>query len=350
MAKLKKIILTADYELFLGKQVGKVENCMITPTELLINLLDKYNCKMTVFWDILHYWKLLQLENEYHELKQDIKKIEKQIISLVKKKYDVQLHLHPQWIDANYDRGIWNFTYDKYKLQNLSKRNDLKDINTIIGCVTISRKLMESVCRKAEPNYKVYALRAGGYCIQPFEILLSPLYNNGIYVDSSCCYGLKNSNKYFSYDFTNVPKESCYKFDSDLNKPDKMGKFIEIQIESVKISSLLRLWFAFLRRLKYRKLGRIGDGAGIQSKNSKRKLLQKLFKIFFYTDYAMLTSDNNFKEKYNYLIRKSNNESVQIIHPKYLNEHILEVFEDSLMKKKISFISIQNFLEKNHIE
>ena len=95
---MKKIILTIDYELFLGPKTGNVKDCMIEPTEKLASIIEKNGSRMTVFWDILHYYQLLQLENRYPELKQDKLLIEKQILDLSRRGHDIQLHLHPHWL------------------------------------------------------------------------------------------------------------------------------------------------------------------------------------------------------------------------------------------------------------
>ena len=66
---MKKIVLTIDYELFLGEKTGNVKNCMIEPTEKLASILEKNSSRMTVFWDILHYYRLLELEKSFSELR-----------------------------------------------------------------------------------------------------------------------------------------------------------------------------------------------------------------------------------------------------------------------------------------
>ena len=42
---------------------------MIEPTKKLASILEKNGSKMTIFWDILHYYRLLELEKNYSELK-----------------------------------------------------------------------------------------------------------------------------------------------------------------------------------------------------------------------------------------------------------------------------------------
>lgn len=46
---MKKIILTIDYELFIGTKKGTVRGCIIEPTEKLISILSMNDSKMTGF-------------------------------------------------------------------------------------------------------------------------------------------------------------------------------------------------------------------------------------------------------------------------------------------------------------
>ncbi|TAL63091.1 MAG: hypothetical protein EPN88_12665, partial [Bacteroidetes bacterium] len=166
---MKEIILTIDYELFFGEKVGSVDSCMITPTELLADLLAKYDSRMTVFWDILHYWKLRELSNNYAILTEDAQKIREQILKLAEANHDIQLHLHPHWINTTFNGQDWQFNLDGYRLHDLSQENNPQDINSIAGCVKIGKNLIEETIKSVNPYHKVNTFRAGGYCIQPFD-------------------------------------------------------------------------------------------------------------------------------------------------------------------------------------
>ncbi|HEY3249790.1 MAG TPA: hypothetical protein VGK25_01600, partial [Ignavibacteria bacterium] len=222
---MKKIILTIDYELFLGKQTGTVEKCMIEPTYKLAEILDINNSKMTVFWDILHYYRLTELENDYPEIKNDRKLIDEQIWFLLSKGHDVQLHLHPHWLDAQYKDGEWKFKYHRFNLHALSEEDNPEKIDTITGCITISKQLMEKEIRKYSPGYNVSSYRAGGYLIEPFEKLKKAFEHNNIYVDSSVLPGMFNDNLINKYDFRNYPDNNYYRFNKSPSEIFIQGNF-----------------------------------------------------------------------------------------------------------------------------
>ena len=243
---MKKIVLTIDYELFLGEKTGNVKTCMIEPTERLASILEKNSSRMTVFWDILHYYRLLELEKSFSELRQDRDLIEKQILNLVSRGHDIQLHLHPHWLDAKYENGKWNFDYKRFKLHNLSDENNPDDINTIIGCVTFSKRLMEKLIKEVNSEYKVNTFRAGGYLIEPFAKIKEALLINEIKIDSSVCLNSFNNRGDFSFNFRSYPNKTQYNFELTPKVLVTTGSFLEVPITTVRIPALINILLNYL--------------------------------------------------------------------------------------------------------
>lgn len=346
--RIKKIVLTIDYELHFGRETGNVKECMIDPTYILMNLCEQYNSKMTIFWDILHYYKLMEMENLYPEINNERKLIKKQIIDLVKKGHDIQLHLHSHWLDAEYKNSKWIFKYDRFSLQKLSHSRVEDDINTIIGCVKLSKELMEKIIKPIDPSYRVNTFRAGGYLIEPFNVISDALEKNDILIDSSVCPNLSIVNDIFSYNFKNYPKLNSYTFDESPSKINNIGNFTEIPIKTIYISKIRNLYFLLLKKIKYRNLeqNRKGSGAGLTTGLNKKNNFLINFNKIFRSYHNQLTSDSCFKEKYNFLLSKSDEFSVQILHPKLLNEHMISVMLDKLKTEQVRFISVNNYFSK----
>jgi len=343
---MKEIVLTIDYELFLGKETGTVRECLIEPTIKLASILDKNSSKMTIFWDILHYYRLLELENNYQELRQDRILIEEQILELTRAGHDIQLHLHPFWFDAKYENSKWNFNYNRFKLQSLSNENNPNNINTIIGCVSISKKIMESLIRKVKPHYKTTTFRAGGFLIEPFNEIRDAFLKNDIKIDSSICPDLVNNNGIFSYDFRFYSHRPKYNFEFTPKDIAKEGNFIEIPITTIKLPGIRNVYYKFLRRIKYPSLENERKGFGVGGSSSKKQKIKirRLFSILLSPQICQYTTDSNFREKFNYLYKKAPDYSTMIIHSKLLNRHTLGILEDHVSSNKIRFISIQEYL------
>jgi GT2 family glycosyltransferase len=345
ITKPKDIILTIDYELFLGESTGKVKETMIEPTQKLLSILQKNGSKMTVFWDILHYYRLLELEKQYPELKKDKLLIEEQILELARKGHSIQLHLHPHWLDAEYQNNKWTFNYERFKLHNLSVENNPKDINTILGCITITNNLMEDLIRRVNPDYKVTTFRAGGYLIEPFSKLKDALAANEIKVDSSVCPDLVNDNELFSFNFKSYPNKLNYNFEFSPKDIANCGSFTEIPITTVKIPALINIYFTLIRRIKYPDLEseRKGSGTGDYFRSSRFIYFMKLFSLLR-PSVRQLTTDSCFKERCAYKMKKIPDYSNMILHPKLLNSHTFEILDEYISKNKIRFFSIQDFL------
>ena len=47
----KRAIITFDYEVFLGRETGTVENCVLKPTEEILKILRANNAKAVFFVD-----------------------------------------------------------------------------------------------------------------------------------------------------------------------------------------------------------------------------------------------------------------------------------------------------------
>jgi hypothetical protein len=344
ITKPKDIILTIDYELFLGESTGKVKETMIEPTQKLLSILEKNDSRMTVFWDILHYYRLLELEENFSELNQDRLLIEEQILDLAKKGHDIQLHLHSHWLDAQYENNKWIFSYDRFKLHNLSAENDPEDINTISGCVKITKKLMEDLIRSVNPEYKVTTFRAGGYLIEPFSKLKDALAANEIKIDSSVCPDLVNDNELFSFNFKSYPNKQNYNFELSPKDIINTGSFTEIPITTVKIPALINIYFSFIRRMKYPDLEseRKGSGTGDYFKSNRYTDLMKLISLLR-PSVRQLTTDSCFKERCSYKLKKIPDYSNMILHPKLLNCHTLGILDDYVSTNKVCFISIKDF-------
>ena len=345
---MKTFTLTIDYELFLGSRTGTVEKCMIEPTNKLAELLKINNSKMTVFWDILHYYRLTELENDYPELKNDIILIDEQISVLVSNGHDIQLHLHPHWLYADYQNGEWKFNYEHFDIHTLSEEENPDRIDTIVGCITLSKQIMESEIRKHIKDYNVTTFRAGGYLIEPFEKLKKSFEFNNIRIDSSVLPGISNNNGNFSYNFSNYPKGNYYTFmNSPLEISDK-GRFIELPIKTLSIPVLRNIIFTFIRLLKYRGLesGRMGTGSGESTINNEKSFVSKIILLLTKPKLTSFTTDGNFLERFNYMYQKVENNATMILHPKLLNEHTLNILREKLIENEIKFISINNFLKE----
>jgi len=315
----KQLLITFDYELFLGKRSGTVQQCLIKPTQMVLEVLEKHSIKHALFFvDTTYLLKLKEQNNP--KSKEDLELVNGQLADILKRGHLVFPHLHPHWLDAKYlaDVHQWDLSdITRYRLPVLDERLAQK----LFGD---SLDLISEVCRRANVNYSPDAYRAGGWCIQPFSYFEPLFLKFGIANDFSVLRGFKNSNSLCSYDFTEVPAADIYKFDREVSEKKEQGHFTEYTISSIGVKPLSKLLNKFL--LKYLSLVKdlnFGNGisnnlsSDVDDDGNKGEMvaieLLTLAKLKSYLDYF-----------------RKNNYMHFISHPKMLSRHNIKMFDKFL--------------------
>ena len=99
---MKTLLFTLDYELY-GNGSGDVFKHIIEPTDKILGIVEKYNAKLTIFFEVIEYWKLKEEWESGNRMGYDrnpIEAMERQLKRAFEYGHDIQLHLHPQWVDA----------------------------------------------------------------------------------------------------------------------------------------------------------------------------------------------------------------------------------------------------------
>ena len=133
----------------------------------------------------------------------------------------------------------------------------------------------------------------------------------------------------FYYNFVNFPKEKIYKFDSEVEKEDKAGKFTEFSITNIHLSHKEKiqnkLFLKLLYKLNYQNFG---DGMAVTKHDDKTIISDSFVKSSNHniemTSIELLTVTK--LKLYKKFIE--NNSYIHFItHPKMLSKHNLYCFE-----------------------
>lgn len=255
---MKDCILTFDYELFLGKDSGTCQKSIIEPTEEIIKILKKFNSKAIFFVDAAY---LLLLRQYRHP---DLKKIEQQLRKIVELDSSIELHLHPQWLDAKpLSETRWMFdSMDRYRLHSLSQ-NDLKNI--FYDSISILKDISQS---------DISIFRAGGWSISPFSFLRDAFIENNIKIDMSVCNGFyKNNPPLHYYDFRKSPNKEYYRFEYDICVEKKDGSFLEIPVSTYQVHGIDLIINNIIKKITKDKI--FGDGMGVEDKSVMDSIIKK---------------------------------------------------------------------------
>lgn len=298
-------ILTFDYELFLGKRTGTINNCVIRPTQFILDVLRKNNAKAIFFVDAA--WLLFLKKHSSG----DFKLVSDQLKEITNIGSSIELHLHPQWINADPEVESKGFeSSENYKLHSLSQE-------AILEVFKNSIELIESVTLQ-----KVRGFRAGGFCIEPFDQIKPAFETFNIKYDFSLAPGiyLRSGNPY-DFDFSDAPKDLLYTFENDVKLPDSQGKFVEVPLSTYNNNPIYRISNNVL--LKINKDSIFGDGIGIQQNLS---FISRLISKRLGFSKTMLTLDQVSHILFTYLLKthfRKTSPLVIISHPKTISNQAL---------------------------
>jgi hypothetical protein len=248
---MKSLLLTFDYELFLGDRSGTVDNCLIVPTEKVLDCLKRRGFTKAIFFIDTVYLMRLR-ESKVSACRSDLDKITNQLKEIHALGHYIFPHLHPHWLDAEYLPEInqWCLSNpSKYSLANVSPEQRsllFKD----------SIKIVEEITGR-QP---VLGYRAGGWCIQPFEIFRPFFDQYNIRYEFSVMPGCFCNTPYSRFDYRKASNRKYYSFNENVTKPE-VGKYIEFPISMVRtglVNSILNR--VFIKFLYKRGIKNFGDG------------------------------------------------------------------------------------------
>ncbi|NJE42904.1 hypothetical protein [Thermococcus sp. GR6] len=145
------IIITIDYELF-GNGRGDVRKHIIDPTDRLISIASVFNVPLTIMFEVFEY---IHFEKYNKQLQNDLGYSPKDLIkSQIKEAYllgnDVQLHIHPQFMDMQYRNGKLVPRNPQLSVFDLDEHQTYKLIKT-------AKEKLESLIPSS--NFRCLALR-----------------------------------------------------------------------------------------------------------------------------------------------------------------------------------------------
>ncbi len=311
------IYLTFDYELYFGT-TGTADRCILHPTKILMEMSEKHNVKLVQFVDAGYLIKLDEYRSIFPLLEIDYQLIILQLNNLWKAGHDIQLHIHPHWEDCSYSEAGWKMNVSRYTL------NDWND-QQIEDIVYRYKKKLEEI---TGPN-QIFAFRAGGWCIQPFNRIKSALYTNGIRLDTSVFPNGQYSSNEYDYDFRNAPCKSKWKFNDDPLIEESNGVFTELPISSIYNSPLFYWKLFLLGRLNPHFHKSLGDGKPIATPGQRKKLLTTFtYNTVSVDGYNAALLNKAFRQQ----ISAKKEEMVIIGHPKALSRFGLLALEKFIIK------------------
>jgi hypothetical protein len=226
---IRSICLTEDHEIF-GNGTGDVRRHIIGPAERMARICEKFGMPLTVFFEAEEYSAYVREKESLIEAwgYDPAAELRDQAIDLIKRGHDLQLHLHPEWVESRFENGRWILRPERATVDSLFDTQE--QVSAYIG----GRKaVIDGFYEAAGSSRRVTAYRCGAFCAQPGKKLLAALAEHGIVIDSSAVKGMVRQDEQVHLDFTGVPEDRRHwRVSADVAVEDVQGPVTEIPIYS----------------------------------------------------------------------------------------------------------------------
>lgn len=284
------LILTLDYELY-GDGSGSVFDTMIDPTNNYLRVCKKYGIRTTIFFEVMEYLRMKELWDSGNTMgyeENPVKAIADQLKQAYLEGHDIQLHIHPHWVNATYENNRWNPDSRYWKLTRVPLTPDEHFPISLEELILRGKEGVEAVIQEIDPNYVCNIFRAGGFSITPSEDIVKVLLKLGFEADSSVIPGAYIDNEYYSYDFSHLSLDKPYWMVKKAVEQQEKGneELIELPIFSksmVRFQKYDRQRIRVALQNKRSNIGKIKDK--VEGRNSA------LGKIKFFLEKEHLTWD-----------------------------------------------------------
>ena len=308
---MKNILLTFDYEPFLGLRSGSLEKCMIEPTHALYTILKRYPVKTVFFIDVLYLKEL----GKRSEMKSAYQLAVKQLKELFDAGHYIFPHIHPHWMDAEFIQETHEFSLSNLNHYAIGKLDQTQITSLFDDAINFLKDLGIS--------YKKWGYRAGGWCIQPFEMFKEVFIKESIFYEFSVLPGYRNDHILQHFDFSKVETNVPYRFEDKVEEIEPKGQFIEFPISTISFNK----WDYYKDRLLRKYLWETNDRGWGNGLSAQTSALQSVFK-----NQEMISIDILNRVKLSNYKKYLRNENYMhwISHPKMFTRHGLVMFDKFL--------------------
>ena len=351
------LILSLDYEIF-GNGAGDVIRDVIEPTQRMLRICDRHGAKMTIMFEVGEYWAFEQFDAQ---LRQDLgyspgEEMKRQVIDAVRQGHDLQLHLHPQWIGARYQAGVWELKDDFWRLADLpGGLGDTDQCDSITGALHRGKQTLEEMIRPHHTDYRCLCFRAGAFFAQPSGHIIAAMKKVGLEVDSSVVKGYRYGMPCaVDYSQVHILKGAWWTTATDLTTEGNPGEnVLEVPV-SAKMEPYWKdfKWPKLRAALKRRALEKkssadYGKTSGMRSVPNCRTAFGRLFRIRANTsDFCKLSCNDLLKRTTNHLLHDEA-PIVLIGHSKdFFNDRHFDRFLAKMRRRNdVQFQSFSEYIE-----
>ena len=187
-----------DWELS-GNGSGDIRELQFRPMRELVKIYNANGVRGSFNAETMQQLSFREHQAAHPELRELADEWEDHVRETFRQGHDIQLHVHPQWQDAEYQDGKWKLSAD-WSILNF-------DPETAYRLLQSGKEYLESLLQPLDRGYRCVSFRAGSWCIAPSPHVLSLLVKLGIVFDMSIVGGLHYETKNITLDYTNCEED-----------------------------------------------------------------------------------------------------------------------------------------------
>ncbi len=328
----KNILLTFDYELFLGRRSGSVDNCLIRPTNKILEVLKRHGAKAIFFIDTTYLFRLQELGKSNLSAEKDFHKIREQLLEMARDGHYLFHHIHPHWLDAIYlkDENQWDLSKNERYTWGIISDNDRDEL------MEFSSAFLKKIYSETGKDIHPDGYRAGGLFIEPFSAFKHYFIKYSIRYNFDVVPGEKIAGNKVYYDFTKCPNKPFYNFEDDVCLENEKGIFTEFTISRFILTGLYKILNGLYYRLYEKRKRNISGGNCVNALSLG--IVHKSYKNFFVTwDTLSVELMNPVMVKYFLNLTRKGVYMHFLSHPKLILPHNLEQLNKYLSKIKSKY-------------
>ena len=146
------LALTHDWELR-GDGSGDIERIQFAPLRRLLEIYAKFGARTTILPDLMQQLAFRRGESAHPELKPLGDSWDQHLRDSFLQHHDIQLHLHPQWLNAHYEKGRWQ-PHGDWSILNYER-------DAAYLMLARGKQYLETLLRPIHSSYRCLAFRAG---------------------------------------------------------------------------------------------------------------------------------------------------------------------------------------------
>jgi hypothetical protein len=192
------LALVDDWELS-GNGSGDVRSLQFEPLRKLVGIYNALGIHGSFNAEVMQQLTFRRHQSDHRELKAAADEWDEVLIDAFRQGHDVQLHIHPQWRDAQYVDDQWRLT-SNWSILTYSAEDAFEMLSK-------GKDYLETLLRRVDPNYRCVSFRSGAWCIAPSPHMLELLVKLGIVFDMSIVAGVRYETRNIKLDYTHCEEE-----------------------------------------------------------------------------------------------------------------------------------------------